>query len=168
MAAGIGWRIGFYPLNRRFLRGSVRAAKPADVAQLSSLFDQYRQFYDRPADLNLARLFIEQRVQSGDSTLLVAESDRQELVGFTQLYPTLCSVSAGPILVLYDLFVAAAHRRLGIGRALLQAARAHGGSVGALRIDLATATNNRAAQQLYEALGWVCDDAFHHYSLNLP
>jgi ribosomal protein S18 acetylase RimI-like enzyme len=131
------------------------------------LFDQYRQFYDRAADLSTAGLFIEQRVQSRDSTLLVAESDRQDLIGFAQLYPTLCSVSAGAILVLYDLFVAASHRRLGVGRALLQAARAHGEDAGALRIDLATATTNRAAQQLYEASGWARDDAFYHYSLRL-
>lgn len=154
-------------MNRLFTWDHVRLVRSADIAQLSSLFDQYRQFYDRPADLSRARLFIEQRVRSRDSTLLVAENDRKELIGFTQLYPTLCSVSAGPIFVLYDLFVAAAHRRLGVGRALLQAARAHGENAGALRIDLATATNNRAAQQLYEALGWVREDAFCHYSVNL-
>jgi ribosomal protein S18 acetylase RimI-like enzyme len=145
----------------------VRYAVFEDLPQLAELFDRYRQFYRQPADLGLARGFIEDRLQRGDSTILVATADGATLSGFTQLYPTLCSVSAAPIFVLYDLFVSEQARRSGVGRSLLEAARQHAEQAGAVRMELATATGNAAAQRLYAALGWVRDDAFYRYSLHL-
>ena len=69
--------------------------------------------------------------------------------------------------MLYDLFVAPALRRRGAGRALLQAAAEYARAAGAVRMDLATARTNVAAQSLYESLGWVRDDVFLHYSLTI-
>jgi ribosomal protein S18 acetylase RimI-like enzyme len=34
-------------------------------------------------------------------------------------------------------------------------------------VELATAITNEAAQALYEALGWIRDNEFYHYSLML-
>ena len=79
----------------------------------------------------------------------------------------LCSVSAAPIQILYDLFVAEHARRRGIGRALLEAARQHAERSGAVRMELATATTNHSAQRLYESLGWIRDDEFYRYALRL-
>jgi ribosomal protein S18 acetylase RimI-like enzyme len=62
--------------------------------------------------------------------------------------------------VLYDLFVDPAQRRRGAAKALLQAAAEHASRAGALRMDLATAKTNTAAQSLYESLGWVRDEVF--------
>jgi len=87
------------------------------------------------------------------------------LLGFTQLYPTFCSVSAAPIHVLYDLFVSPESRRLGVGRALLRAAAAYAATTDAVRLELATAKTNHPAQALYRSLGWVRDDFFDRYSL---
>jgi len=88
-------------------------------------------------------------------------------LGFTQLYATFCSVEAAPILVLYDLFVDAEYRRLGVGKALMNRAQAHAIDSGAARIDLETAIDNINAQQLYEALGYVRETEFYKYSLTL-
>ena len=145
----------------------VRSAKAADLEALSLLFDQYRQFYRQPPDPALARDFMTARFERRESTVLVAETGGASMIGFCQLYPSFCSVTAGPILVLYDLFVAPAHRRLGAGRALLQAAAAHARAAGVARMDLATARTNAGAQALYESLGWIRDDVFLHYSLVL-
>ena len=145
----------------------IRHAGASDLFQLAVLFDDYRQFYREPADLDLAQRFIEERLHRADSILLVAEVEPSDLVGFTQLYPTLCSVSAAPIYVLYDVFVAQAQRRLGIGRDLLIEARRWAEQAGAVRMELATATGNTAAQKLYESLGWVRDAAFYRYNLPL-
>jgi GNAT superfamily N-acetyltransferase len=145
----------------------VRHAVAEDLSQLAELFDRYRQFYRQPADLDLARSFMQDRLQRGDSTILVATAHGATLAGFTQLYPTLCSVSAAPIFVLYDLFVTDPARRSGVGRSLLEAARQHAEQAGAVRMELATATGNAAAQRLYAALGWVRDDGFYRYSLQL-
>lgn len=145
----------------------VRPAEGADLDPLADLFNQYRCFYRQPPDQNRARAFLEERLARGDSMVLVAEIARPGLLGFTQLYPSLCSVAAGPIFVLYDLFVAPHARRCGVGRALLESAIAHARATGAVRIDLATARDNAPAQSLYRALGWVQDELFLHYALNL-
>jgi len=86
---------------------------------------------------------------------------------FTQLYPSLCSVEAAPIMVLYDLFVTLEARGRGIAQALMQAAEAHARAAGCARLDLSTANDNCAAQALYEARGWVRDEVFRVYSLTL-
>jgi GNAT superfamily N-acetyltransferase len=145
----------------------VRRAVDADLAQVSGLFDRYRQFYREPANAGLALQFIEERLRRGDSIILVAAEVDTTLVGFTQLYPTLCSVSAAPILILYDLFVAEHARRRGVGGVLLEAAREHAEQSGAVRMELATATTNHGAQRLYESLGWLRDTEFYRYALRL-
>jgi ribosomal protein S18 acetylase RimI-like enzyme len=143
----------------------VRAATSADLERVAALFDAYRHFYGQSAAPELAREFIAQRFRLGESIILLAETDGAGVIGFSQLYPSFCSVLAGPILVLYDLFVAPEARRRGAGRALLRAAARHAAETGAVRMDLATARTNAAAQALYESLGWVRDDVFLHYSL---
>ena len=112
----------------------VRPALDADLTQLAALFEHYRRFYAQPADEALALSFMEERMQRADSTILVALRSADTLCGFTQLYPTLCSVAAAPIWVLYDLYVAEDARRHGVGRALLDAARRHADHSGAVRI----------------------------------
>ena len=143
---------------------TIRQPTAADAAETGRLFDLYRRFYEQPADAQLAHRFIDERMKRNESVIFVAEQGGT-LVGFTQLYPTFCSVAAGPIFVLYDLFVAPEARRGGVGRALMRAAAEHAARAGAVRLELATAKTNGAAQALYESLGWVRDDAFYHYSL---
>jgi ribosomal protein S18 acetylase RimI-like enzyme len=79
-------------------------------------------------------------------------------------YPTFCSVEAKPIYALYDLFVLPSARKSGVGRMLLQAAEAQAAKAGKVRMDLTTAKTNKAAQSLYESLGWVRDDVFFAYN----
>ena len=143
----------------------VRPAQASDLHRVAQLFDQYRQFYQQPADLALAENFVAARFSNQESFILVSQDAMAELVGFTQLYPTFCSVSAAPIYVLYDLFVVKSSRRQGVARALMTAAHLHAERTGAVRLELATARTNVQAQALYESLGWVRDEQFHRYSL---
>ncbi len=145
----------------------IRPAVEDDLARLAELYDAYRQFYLQPANRELAGRFMRERLRRGDSTILVATVREPTLLGFTQLYPTLCSVSAASIYVLYDLFVAKSVRHAGHGRALMEAARRHAQLTGAVRMELATAITNLPAQRLYESLGWARDEAFYHYKLRL-
>ena len=145
---------------------AIRQATLADIDALAPLFDAYRRFYDQPGDIALASAFLHERLERGESTLLMAEVDGQ-LLGFCQLYPTWCSVAAARIFVLYDLFVDPDARRGGVGRALMQAAQAFGRAAGAVRLDLTTARTNTRAQALYESEGWQRDDVYLTYNLSL-
>ena len=142
----------------------IQPATLADLEAVARLFDAYRQFYDQPADPDLARRFVGDRLLRNESVILLASSTDHPALGFCQLYPSFCSVEAAPIYVLYDLFVAPEGRRAGVGRALLLAAEQHAAANGIARMDLTTARTNRAAQAAYEGLGWVRDDVFLAYS----
>ncbi|MFJ6416301.1 GNAT family N-acetyltransferase [Paeniglutamicibacter sp. NPDC091659] len=146
---------------------SIHQAGMEDVESLAPLFDAYRQFYDCPPDIPLARAYLSERIGLGESTVFIASTGGGDLVGFTQLYPTFCSVEASPIFVLYDLYVSPASRQLGVGRALLAKAEEFGRANGASRLDLSTAKTNVKAQSVYESLGWVRDELFLQYSLPL-
>ena len=143
---------------------STRLATEGDVHELAGLFDAYRQFYGKAPDLTLATDFIRERMQRRESVVLVAERQGHGIVGFSQIYPTFCSVAAARIGVLYDLFVEPGSRKLGAGRALMRAAESHAAGSGLARLELSTARTNLPAQSLYESLGWVRDEAFQVYS----
>jgi len=145
----------------------TRPAEARDLDAVASLFDAYRQFYEMPADLALARRYLDDRFQRRESVILVAEDASGALVGFTQLYPAFCSVIADRTFVLYDLFVTPAARGTGAGRALMEAAEAHARAAGAARLELQTAKTNVVGQALYESCGWTRDEVFYSYSRSL-
>ncbi len=146
--------------------GSIhtRIATPADLDVIVPMFDAYRQFYEKASDPDLARSFIRERLENGESVIILACQGLQQVVGFCQLYPTFCSVEAKPIYTLYDLFVSPLARRCGAGKILLQAAQRLAAEGGKARLDLMTAKSNEIAQAAYESLGWVRDDLFYAYS----
>jgi ribosomal protein S18 acetylase RimI-like enzyme len=145
-----------------------RASGEKDADLVAPLFDSYRQFYDKPADPGRARTFIRDRLKAGESVIFVAEGAPGEALGFVQLYPSFSSVEARPLWVLNDLYVASTARRLGVGRALMEAARQHAIETGAKRLILETVAENRNAWTLYESLGYVCHDpSTRFYTLEL-
>ena len=145
---------------------TVRLAEARDVDQLADLFDQYRQFYECPPDLGAAKNWIAENLERGRSTLFAADNGSQ-LLGFTQLYPALCSVDLVDYFVLYDLYVIEAARRQGIARALMNAASDWAKAQGADRLDLETARDNAPGQALYRDLGYELDKVFLKFSLDL-
>jgi ribosomal protein S18 acetylase RimI-like enzyme len=122
------------------------------------LFDQYRVFYNQPSDKILADNFLKARLENNESVVFVAleSSNGEDLpVGFTQLYPTYSSVRAVKNWILNDLYVAADHRKKGIGEQLIQAAMQFAKADGAQYVQLETAIDNYNAQRLYETIGFV-------------
>ena len=142
----------------------VRIATLDDVDAIAAMFDAYRQFYEQPADIALAKRFVSDRLAQRQSVIFLAQTPQGHAVGFCQIYPSFCSVIAQPIAVLYDLFVAPTTRRNGAARALLQAADYYAIEQGFARLDLTTAKNNMKAQALYESEGWSRDEIFYAYS----
>jgi ribosomal protein S18 acetylase RimI-like enzyme len=148
----------------------VRRAGPADLELLAPLFDAYRQFYQRPSDLVLARQFLAERMERNESVIFLAlagAGQAAEPAGFTQLYPIFSSTRCRRSWLLNDLFVAPAWRQAGVARRLMDAARRHGIETGAWEIELMTAHTNTGAQALYESLGYELDREFRHYVLGL-
>jgi ribosomal protein S18 acetylase RimI-like enzyme len=146
---------------------TTRPAESRDLEAVAALFDAYRQFYEMPADLALARRYLDERFQRRESVLFVAENADGDIVGFTQLYPAFCSVLADRTFVLYDLFVTPAARGTGAGRALMESAESYARAHGAARLQLQTAKTNKIGQSLYESCGWKRDDLFYVYEKGL-
>lgn len=132
---------------------AIRRATVADLDAVAPLFDAYRRFYGQPGDVPRARAFLAERMQAGESVVLLAKRDGTA-VGFTQLYPMFSSVRTARMWVLNDLYVDADARRDGVARALLDAAAAFSRGDGAVRIVLETSVDNAAARALYRSAGW--------------
>ena len=147
---------------------TIREATLADVSLLAPLFDAYRQFYERPTDLELSRAFLADRLERGESVVFLAEEDGMGL-GFVQLYPLFSSTAPHPrrLWLLNDLFVAPDARGRGIGRELMNRARQLAEDTGACGLELATGRTNLNAQALYESVGYHRDDDFLRYELTL-
>ena len=148
------------------MNAAIRLAEARDLDQLAELFDQYRQFYECPPDLGAAKNWLAENLERGRSTLFAADNGSQ-LLGFTQLYPALCSVDLVDYFVLYDLYVIEAARRQGIARALMNAASDWAKAQGGDRLDLETARDNAPGQALYRDLGYELDEVFLKFSLDL-
>lgn len=145
----------------------VSAAVTADLDDLTRLFAGYLSFYQVPrAEADIAA-FLGQRLQRGDSQLLIARDEQGAALGFVQLYPFQSSLALEPAWLLSDLYVYESARRMGVGEALMNAARAHAEASGACGLQLETAKTNLAGQRLYERLGYVRDERFLTYWLAL-
>lgn len=145
---------------------TVSDATPDDLETVARLFDAYRMFYRQPTDLAAARAFISERFRRRDAVIFIAYRGA-EPAGFTQLYPSLSSVSIAPIWILNDLFVTATARGRGVGRQLMDRAREFARKSGAVRIELTTERSNTTAQALYRAAGYARDDVFYKFILTV-
>lgn len=142
-------------------------AEHKTLEQTAHLFDLYRQFYKQPSDVSAARAFISARMVNKDSIIFLALSENDEGMGFTQLFPSFSSVAMKTVYTLNDLYVAEAHRRSGVARALMNTAKAFAQKNSAHAIKLATAKNNHQAKALYDDIGYKLIDSYDYYSLSL-
>jgi ribosomal protein S18 acetylase RimI-like enzyme len=138
-----------------------------NLIELASLFDAYRQFYKQTPDLDGATKFIENNMANNQSTIFLALDDNQTPLGFVQLYATWESVTMTKRWVLYDLYVAPAGRKKGVGTQLLNRSKQLAIDTQARYIMLETATDNTTAQKLYEALDYKRDNDFYTYILDV-
>ena len=145
---------------------TVRQAILTDIEGLVPLFDGYRQFYGGHSDLRGAREFLLARFNHSESTLFIAH-DADVAIGFAQLYSSFSSASLARTFILNDLFVSENCREKGVGRLLIIAVVEFAKSLGASRLSLATAVDNKPAQALYHSSGWKHDEQFvvYHYTI---
>ena len=140
---------------------TIRRAKKKDIGDLSVLFDKYRIFYKQKPDVENARSFLKKRMKRKESVIFVAE-ERDELIGFTQLFPIFSSVSMKRTWLLNDLYVNERSRGIGAAAKLLDAAKEFGAETGSKWLILQTAADNFTAQKVYEKNGWVRETDFFY------
>lgn len=141
----------------------IRQATINDLDQLSTLFAQYRVFYEQPFEPGAAKLFLEERLTKEESIVFIA-LENEKLLAFTQLYPSFSSVGMKRIWILNDLFVSADHRKKGIARSLIHHVIQYSRATDRKKVALSTAYDNINAQKLYENLGFVRED-FYNYEI---
>ena len=139
----------------------IKMATQADIERIVPLFNAYRSFYKQPLDTEASRSFLEERFTQNENVLFFA-LERNQALGFTQLYKTFSSVSLLPFYILNDLYVDSNHRNKGVGKALLEHAKQFCENKGFKGLALETALDN-PAQKLYENLGWELDKSYLHY-----
>jgi len=143
---------------------STRQATIADLDSLAELFDLYRIFYGQESDIDGARQFLFQRFEHRESVIfLVQDLEKNQYVGFTQLYPSFSSVSMQRSWILNDLYLRPEYRGMGLATSLLQSAENYAIQTKAKGISLETAKSNERAQQIYQRSGYVKEEEFVHY-----
>ena len=145
---------------------TIAEAGLEDLNDVAFMFDQYRQFYDQDEDLELAKEFLGSHMKNHTSIIFLASFDGRNC-GFAQLYPTFCSVEASPILVLYDLFVREEYRRKGFAKLLMNATKQYASDNNFGSIELSTGKTNTQGQSLYESLGYIRDNEYYTYDLEI-
>nr|WP_251029922.1 MULTISPECIES: GNAT family N-acetyltransferase [unclassified Pedobacter] len=135
------------------------------------MLNQYRIFYNQFSDIGMAKAFLDERLQHNESIIFVAtDSNTQQAIGFTQLYPKYSSVRLTKNWILNDLYVDENYRKQGIGEKLIKAAMGFAKTQGATFVQLETAVDNYTAQHLYESIGFVKqenDSEFFLYKIAL-
>lgn len=141
---------------------TIVKAELHNLEAVTELFDLYRIFYEQESDIARAREFIKERLTNEDSVIFLAY-DHENLIGFVQLYPSFSSVSMKRLWVLNDLYVKESVRGKGYGEKLIKKAIAFAMETGAKGLLLETAQDNRAAQKLYEKIGFVKETNFFYF-----
>jgi GNAT superfamily N-acetyltransferase len=131
----------------------IRIAGPADAARVAALVRAFRDHLRAatPSDAALAAAL--PRLLADPSLEFAYAVRAGEPVGYTQTRFYASLWAPGTEALLEDLFVVAAARRAGLGRALLRHALARARGRGARLFGLLTNERNLAAQALYRAEG---------------
>lgn len=132
---------------------TVRAATREEVDAILPLYEWlFAPPGSKPSlwDEERARSALGEAIADGGAEVFVAD-DAGELVGFCTAYLDLHSVRFGPRVWVEDLAVDPARRSQGIGKALLDAAKAWARERGATHLELDSAFSREAAHRFYES-----------------
>ncbi len=131
------------------------------------LFNEYRKFYNQESDIKKSTSFLQDRINNNESEIFLYLNEENQAVGFMQLYKSFSSVGLRKIYILNDLYVEDKSRGKGVGRFLINEAKKFAIENQVTKITLTTAKTNQAAQNLYEAEGYIRDDEYFVYNLEI-
>jgi GNAT superfamily N-acetyltransferase len=134
----------------------IRAANPGEEQRVIPLYEWlFAPPGSKPPswDERRAAVALREAIDSHDSVVIVAEDDKGELVGFCTGYQDMHSVRFGYRAWVEDLAVHPERRSEGIGRAVLDAAKAWARERGATHLELDSAETRADAHRFYEREG---------------
>lgn len=138
----------------------IQKATINNLEELSALFDAYRQFYDKPSDVEAAKNFLSDRILNNESEIFIAFNESNIAVGFIQLYPLFSSTRMKRFWILNDLFVSSDFRGNGFSKALIESAKQLCYESNACAMLLETSKTNAIGNNLYPLMGFeIRDDA---------
>jgi GNAT superfamily N-acetyltransferase len=132
----------------------VRAAGPRDVPLLLELFTELAEYEQLEHELRATEELLGEALfgERAAAEALIAERGSQ-VAGYALFYPTFSSFLATHGVWLEDLFVRPAHRRAGVGKALLAAVAARVRERGGERLEWAALDWNELALGFYRGIG---------------
>ena len=135
---------------------TVHLATAADLPLLVPLYREMEVQYEGLAAMSEAaiRSALERQVFAAEASAsaLVAEEARR-LLGYAFVSPLFPATAGRPALFMMDIFVSAAERSRGVGRALMQAVASRAVAAGCDRVSWAVLRNNARALAFYASLG---------------
>jgi GNAT superfamily N-acetyltransferase len=143
----------------------VRPIRRQELEELLPLIDGYQRFYGAEPDAERNRRFFSRFLHPSDEGLLLGAWANGSLAGFATLYWFHSSTKAADTVLMNDLFVRGDVRGGGIGRALIQAALDVAGGRAADQLEWYTATDNLAAQRLYDSLPGAIRSTWYAYEI---
>jgi GNAT superfamily N-acetyltransferase len=136
----------------------VHTIRPAVSDEVERVLGMYEWLFAPPGslppawDADRARAAIAEAISAEDSTMLVAEH-RADLLGFCSAYIDLNSVRYGVRCWVEDLAVSPEHRSEGVGKALLDSAKAWARERGATHLELDSGEARTEAHRFYDREG---------------
>ncbi|MFV0233012.1 GNAT family N-acetyltransferase [Empedobacter falsenii] len=134
-----------------------------DLQTLAPLFDAYRQFYDKESDVEGAKEFLLERIANNESVIYLAFDEKENAVGFVQLYPLFSSTRMKRFWMLNDLFVSPEFRGQGFSRELIDQAKKLCRKTDACAMLLETSVTNHIGNSLYPSAGFQLRDDANFY-----
>lgn len=133
----------------------IRDARDSDVPELLAMFAELAEYEDLLHELHATEKQLSEALfgpRPAVEALIAELEDPQAVIGYALYFPTFSSFLATSGVWLEDLFVRAAHRREGAGRALLAAVAARLRERGGSRLEWAVLDWNEPALRFYSSL----------------
>ena len=134
----------------------VREAQASDVPALLEMFAELAEFEELTHERRATEKQLSEALfgpHPAAEALIAVQRDSHQAIGYALYFPTFSSFLATTGVWLEDLFVRPAHRRAGVGRALLAAVAARLREHGGARLEWAALDWNEPALSFYSVLG---------------
>jgi len=132
----------------------VAPVATAEFERLLPLIAAYQRFYEvDEIDEERNRSFFRRFLAPSEDGMLIGAREGDRFVGYACLYWHFTSLQATETVLMNDLYVDAAVRGRGVGRALIEACAEVARERGSAYLEWATAPDNLTAQRLYDSTG---------------